>query len=735
MKKKILIALLILVLLLLGLIAAILIYGDSIASNYVQKHSKELIGRQLQLDKLSIKPFKGEILITNFDLKETDDTSTFVQFDTLYVNLSLWQLTKGELLCEALHLNGLDVSITKENDTFNFADLTAVDSTKVEEPKDTTAEPFIKKFTVRDIQITNGDIQYQDQDLQAQHELLDLDIRLPEISVDETHTEAGLAFGIGQGGRFVTNIDVDLDTRRFDWSIQIEDLDIRPYEPYIEPFVRLSSIDGMVHGRLLVHGNMDHPDKPKLEGVVSIHDFDLQDQEEKPVASFDSLRIDMQEINLSENKFLISSIYLEKPHIHYTLRSSGDNLSSLAIPQEGEEETEAPQADTSAPLFYRVDKVQINNGQASVRDYTVKPESFAYEVTVFNFSSTAIQPNTASTFDISAHLSGKGRIEGQVHMTPDHPADGTYEIHMRNTPLEDFSPYSIAATGYPLEGGRLDFKTENTIKDNYLTSHIDIKLFNTEIGDKRKDVEPESNVPVKLGKLVMEDPSKQIKINTKAEGDLDDPNFSFAGVVWKVVKNIIIKAAASPFNIMAKTVGVNPDDLKELKIEMLQTRAETQQNYQLDGIVDLLKQKPDLHVICQLEMDVDKEQKALKEFIPKRDFYVEQVLKSKEPYPPLSREDEIAIIDMDFDDKLIRFMEKRTKSKKGEKSLKQLVDVYSTKTQVQEEHDRINKSRYDQLETFFTKKGLEGRFEMKRNVEHNSQKDKPRFNFTYTVPE
>ena len=69
-----------------------------IAKNYINKHSKELIGRQINIKGLYINIFTGYARITDFQLLEANDLDTFVSFDTLSVDMSLHRLPSRWLL-------------------------------------------------------------------------------------------------------------------------------------------------------------------------------------------------------------------------------------------------------------------------------------------------------------------------------------------------------------------------------------------------------------------------------------------------------------------------------------------------------------------------------------------------------------------------------------------------------------------------------------------------------------
>ena len=72
-------------------------------------------------------------------------------------------------------------------------------------------------------------------------------------------------------------------------------------------------------------------------------------------------------------------------------------------------------------------------------------------------------------------------------------------VALSNINLKDFTPYCEHFTAYPLTGGNLTFRSQNIIADRFLngTNHLDI--FQCEVDKKRKDLEPEFKIPLKLG--------------------------------------------------------------------------------------------------------------------------------------------------------------------------------------------------------------------------------------------
>ena len=140
MKKFIkILGITLIVIIFLVIICAII--APPIAKNYINKHGKELVGRKIQINGLYSNLFTGYNRITDFTLYEPDDTTAFVSFDTLVVDLSLYRLLVNELRVNEITLVHPRVMVWQKRDVFNFNDLLALassDTTETASSKDTT---------------------------------------------------------------------------------------------------------------------------------------------------------------------------------------------------------------------------------------------------------------------------------------------------------------------------------------------------------------------------------------------------------------------------------------------------------------------------------------------------------------------------------------------------------------------------------------------------------------------
>ena len=198
-------------------------------------------------------------MITDFVLYENQDSIHFVGFDSLYTDLTLYKLFTGVFLTEALHLKGLQINVVSENEQFNFDDLIPpADSTS----SDTTLEneeSFIHTLTINDIQILYSEVIYDNVDLGAYHNLKDINIRVPGITIGDTETKAGLDFALAKGGAFHLDVDYNLEENSYACGLDVEGLDLSPYLIYAQSSMNISKLEGIFSGKVNIIGDLDTP--------------------------------------------------------------------------------------------------------------------------------------------------------------------------------------------------------------------------------------------------------------------------------------------------------------------------------------------------------------------------------------------------------------------------------------------------------------------------------------------
>jgi outer membrane protein OmpA-like peptidoglycan-associated protein len=120
--------------------------------------------------------------------------------------------------------------------------------------------------------------------------------------------------------------------------------------------------------------------------------------------------------------------------------------------------------------------------------------------------------------------------------------------------LTNVSTYSVKYTGYPITGGKLTMDVQYLLDHQKLTAENHIVIDQLTFGDK---VESKSamNLPIRLAVAILKNPQGEIDLRLPVSGSLSDPEFSLGGIIWHALAGLIVKAASSPFNLIASAIG------------------------------------------------------------------------------------------------------------------------------------------------------------------------------------
>ena len=119
-----------------------------------------------------------------------------------------------------------------------------------------------------------------------------------------------------------------------------------------------------------------------------------------------------------------------------------------------------------------------------------------------------------------------------------------------------------------------------------------------ELGE-RIDSPDAVDLPVRLAVALLKDSHGRIDLTLPVAGNLNDPNFSVAPIIWQTMRNVIARAVQSPFKMLAGLAGRAETDLNEIPFEAASVNLTGEARQSLDTLAQALKNRP------QLQLDVE----------------------------------------------------------------------------------------------------------------------------------
>lgn len=722
------------------LIASILIFAPSYASKYINENSKELINRKIYVEDFKLNLFSGKTSITNFKMYEDNDSTIFVEFDTLYIDIDLSRLLNNEVYVEEIKLCNPYVSLLIEDGNFNFYSLIHTDSTTVEnieEHKDTTSIPLT--FSLNNINIILGEFLYSDNDSKIGHSIEDLNLHLKHVAFDNTTAEMGLGFRLGDSGLIKTNIAYDTEYNSYTLDVDIDNLNLNEFLPYLKKDINIKDMEGIMYTSLKINGDINNPGEPIIKGTMGVKGFKLTDNKDLEFFNFTELRIKSDELNLKDMNFVVDTLMIDDVNAHLELYNNSSSIDRLfkkntknVVKQKAEQVVEiADSLKEGKNVNWEVKHLVLKNSKASFVDYSLKPDKFPYTISNINLTADDIKFGNNVEFIFKSNTPRGGNINANITTDPGKPGNGTFNLYTKNVDTRGLSPFFVNYFAYPITRGKFDFSFRSKINDNNLDSRVIIDMYYFKLGSKRRGVEAQSGLPIKTALIIAADKNKRIHFDVKAKGDIDDPDFNVGKIVFNTIMKNLSKIIVSPGRILSKSLGINEDQIKNVELENAQSNLGPSQLTQLDLISQVLIDKNPLRAKVQLHVNKKDEILELSIRLAKTKYFLKEKYNNDEAFYNFSDNDNLAIDDIKTKNKKFSNYLK-TKVNSNNLSNKEMCVALFTAEEINDLYLQLNNKRLSNIDEYLSSKE-NILFKVESDVIIDNSGDKPYVHFKYFV--
>jgi len=257
----------------------------------------------------------------------------------------------------------------------------------------------------------------------------------------------------------------------------------------------------------------------------------------------------------------------------------------------------APPAQASMPILIR--KVIVQDGTLNFSDQSLTP-NFAASINALDGSIEGLssRPGTRAKIDLKGQVDrfSPVTIQGEANVLG--PLYTDIAMDFRNMELTTFNPYSGKFAGYDIAKGKLTTELTYRIDGRKLEAGHHIIIDQLEFGPKT-DSKDAVSLPIKLAVALLKDRNGVIDLDVPVTGSLDDPHFRLGPVIWKVVRNLLVKIVTAPFALLGKLFGGGPD-LQFVDFPAgLPTLDEAAQNH-IRSVAKALAERPQLKIAVPL---------------------------------------------------------------------------------------------------------------------------------------
>lgn len=573
---------------LLGVIILATILVSPIAKSYINSYGKELVGREVHVDGVTVNVYTGHVAVTGLTLYEDNGKDIFASFDTLDTKISLFKLLGHTVELKHITLAGLNVNILKQGEAFNFESMLdhfASDNTEVQ---DTTPSDWLIKL--HNIHLSHAQIRYNDISENKQWHLPDINLIVPNLELGGTQTsEGGLNIAFTEGGQLNINGHYHEHQGTYDLAINLKKFNFKNLEPLFTDLLNYKDLHGTLEVNINAQGNVSEITKSRIGGAVVMTDVALQDNNGQ-VAGWKRLDVAVNNINLDANDYNIQSLKLDGFTARYDQWADHSNIDGLMKPgrPDNPETPDNPES-ASSPLSLTLHTLAITNASLTYNDHTL-PDLFTFPITNLNIEATNLSLNGSNNAKLHATLPGGGHLlmkwTGDITHWKQHQ---DLFIAVKGLDMKQLSPWVVYFTGQPIEDGIFSFTSHNTINNNILNGKNKIDIYKAQVGSRRKDVEPQQKLPLKTALYILKDKDDKILFDIPVKGNIDNPEFSYMKIVWQTLGNLIVKVATSPIRALGNALGFGNDNLEFIEIEAHQRGLTSEQYHILGDLATIAK--------------------------------------------------------------------------------------------------------------------------------------------------
>lgn len=405
---------------------------------------------------------------------------------------------------------------------------------------------------------------------------------------------------------------------RYKGSLSVGRLPIRDFEAYFPDTFNFSVIGGNVDTIM----NLDiamKDGKPEgsfngSAGVRGFHSIDAIDEED--LLKWESLQFDKIKGNLEPFNLSVHQVALNDIYSRILVRKDGTlNLQNLVEKKENPTQavsppvaavTETPKTVAqktahSAPTAptqrqISVGSVTIQNGTLSFTDNHL-PQTFSS--TFFNLggrvSGLSSEESKFADVDLRGNLENHSPMQITGRLNP--LRDDLFvdlKISFRDIDLSPITPYSGTYLGYTVDKGKLFLDLKYLIEKKQLTSENKVFIDQFTFG-KKVESDKATNLPVRLAVALLKDRKGEIHLDLPVTGRTDDPKFSIWGLIGQVLKNLLVKAATSPFALLSSMMG-SGEDFSVIQFGAGSSNLPAEEGQKLGQMAKALADRPGLKV-------------------------------------------------------------------------------------------------------------------------------------------
>ncbi|HYQ48008.1 MAG TPA: DUF748 domain-containing protein, partial [Thermodesulfovibrionales bacterium] len=459
-------------------------------------------------------------------------------------------------------------------------------------------------------------------------------------NIRKTKGKLAVNLRTGEKGFADANGSVTIEPPSANLRLTLRDIPVLTLQSYFADLVKIIVTDGSISskGTVLFSYAKDTGPAVKYKGEVSLNHFASVDKiEAEDFLKWDSLHIAAMDISYAPLVASIGEVALSDFYARVVINADGSiNLQNImekkdaavegqAAPETKTEPAQAPAEEKNVKAagappettqkMVKIDKVTLQGGTVNFSDHYIKP-NFSTNMLEIGGRVTGLSSEEIGMADVEM----RGKLEnyapleitGKVNpLRDDLFIDLT--ISFKDMDLSPLTPYSGRYLGYAIEKGKLALNLHYLIEKKKLDAQNKILLDQFTLGSSVESPDA-TKLPVRLAIALLKNRRGEINLDVPVSGQIDDPKFSLGRIILKILVNLLVKAATSPFALLGALFG-GGEELSYVEFDPGMHDLNAQGIKKLDTLLKALNDRPALKLDIEGHADPEKDREGLKQYL------------------------------------------------------------------------------------------------------------------------
>jgi uncharacterized protein involved in outer membrane biogenesis len=334
-----------------------------ILKSVLVKKLSENLHREVTIEQIKFNPYALSATVRGLRIKDRVSSETFVSCNEIFLNLQSLSALKKALILKEIRLTQPTIKMTRRQDlSYNFSDLME----KKEEPQPAEKSKPLN-FSLNNIRIENGEIDFNDEPKKTKHTVRELNIGVPFVSNIpsdiQTFVQPSFSAKINDTPYSLQGKTKPFaDSRETQFDILINDLDLPYYLAYVpmkmNMKIRSAFLD--VKTKLVF---IQYKDKKQpvitVTGDVSLKKIAVEDEQNQSLIQLPKLDLSIASAEPMTKKFHLSKISIQSPELGIRRLQTGDLNILTLFPEEKKPAPPPKKEEASVPLSIDIDEIEM----------------------------------------------------------------------------------------------------------------------------------------------------------------------------------------------------------------------------------------------------------------------------------------------------------------------------------------------------------------------------------------